>query len=155
MILKDELESEQVAHLDLTGFCQAGLDTTVAEAVARMRTGSHNVCLVIEDGRLQGIVTDRDVLRKVAMETAVLAQPITEIMTSNPITVTPETSAADALWLMDERRVRNLPVVRSDGAVMGNMTHQAVIEYLAARYPTDVLNRAPRPDQFPRKQEGG
>ena len=31
----------------------------------------------------------------------------------------------------------------------------AVINYLAARYPIEVLNRPPRPDQFPRKQEGG
>ncbi|MCA9899094.1 MAG: CBS domain-containing protein, partial [Anaerolineales bacterium] len=78
-----------------------------------------------------------------------------DIMTANPVTVTPDTSAADALWLMDEKKFRNLPVVGRDGKIRGNMTHQAVISFLAARYPVEVLNRPPRPDQFPRKQEGG
>jgi hypothetical protein len=35
------------------------------------------------------------------------------------------------------------------------MTHQSIIHYLASRYPVEVQNQPPRPDQFPRKAEGG
>jgi hypothetical protein len=56
---------------------------------------------------------------------------------------------------MDENHFRNLPVIKADGEILGDMTHQAVIAYLAARYPVEVLNRPPKPDQFPRKPEGG
>jgi predicted transcriptional regulator len=94
-------------------------------------------------------------LTKVATTPQNLNGAVDEIMTANPITVTPDIAAAEALWLMDDKKFRNLPVVDESGKIVGNMTHQAVISFLAARYPVEVLNRPPRPDQFPRKQEGG
>lgn len=155
MSLKEELKSERVSHLDLSKFCQVVSGTAVRAALSEMRQSKTNVCLITKGGALAGILTERDVLTKVATTPANLDLPVDNIMTANPITVTPDTSAADALWLMDERQFRNLPVVGRDGKIKGNMTHQAVIRFLAARYPVEVLNRPPRPDLFPRKQEGG
>jgi CBS domain-containing protein len=120
-----------------------------------MRQQNVNMCMVTTGERLTGIFTDRDVLSRVAAQAEVLTQPIDTVMTPNPITVGPETSAAEALWLMDEKGIRNLPVVTADGRILGAMTHQAVINYLAARYPIEVQNRPPHPEQFPRKPEGG
>ena len=119
-----------------------------------LRADKHNVALITDDGRLIGIFTDRDVLRKVAGNADILDEAIDTVMTRDPITVSPETSAADALKLMDEHHFRNLPAVDANGVVIGDMTHQAVIHYLAARYPQEVLNRPPT-QQFPRKAEGG
>ena len=155
MSLKEELMNEQVSHLDLSGFCQIASGTAVRQSLANMRQNKTNVCLVTKDNELVGIFTERDVLTKVATNPANLDVAVDEIMTPNPITVAPETSAADALWLMDAKQFRNLPVVNKNGRIVGNMTHQAVISFLAARYPVEVLNRPPRPDLFPRKQEGG
>jgi CBS domain-containing protein len=155
MSLKQELMSERVAHLDLSKFCQVPGGTAVRAALAEMRQSKTNVCLVTESNRLIGIMTERDVLTKVATTAENLNVSVDEIMTANPITVTPDIPAAEALWLMDDKKFRNLPVVDEEGKIMGNMTHQAVISFLAARYPVEVLNRPPRPDQFPRKQEGG
>lgn len=155
MSLKEELMSERVSHLDLSNFCQSASGTAVREALANMRQNKTNVCLITNGNKLVGILTERDVLTKIATNPDSLDGVIDDIMTANPITVTPDTSAADALWLMDEKQFRNLPVVGRDGKIKGNMTHQAVISFLAARYPLEVLNRPPRPDQFPRKQEGG
>lgn len=155
MSLKEELMNEQVSHLDLSGFCQIASGTAVRQSLANMRQNKTNVCLVTQGNALIGILTERDVLTKVATTPANLDVTVDDIMTANPITVTPDTSAADALWLMDAKQFRNLPVVGKDGRILGNMTHQAVISFLAARYPVEVLNRPPRPDQFPRKQEGG
>ncbi len=155
MSLKDELLNEQVSHLDLSGFCQIASGTAVRAALAAMRQSKTNVCLITTGSRLVGILTERDVLTKVATTLEKLDVPVDDIMTANPITVTPDSSAADALWLMDEKKFRNLPVVGQNGHIVGNMTHQAVISFLAARYPVEVLNRPPRPDHFPLKQEGG
>lgn len=155
MSLEQELKSERVSHLDLTGFCQVDSGTAVRDTLTKMRSQETNVCLITEGDTLKGVFTDRDVITKVATNLEILNQPIDQVMTVNPITVKPDTSAADALWLMDDKGFRNLPVVESNGRIVGNMTHQAVISYLAARYPIEVLNRPPRPDQFPRKQEGG
>jgi CBS domain-containing protein len=155
MSLKEELMNEQVSHLDLSKFCQIPSGTAVRAALSEMRQSKTNVCLVTNGSSLVGIFTERDVLTKVATTPENLALSVDDIMTANPITVTPDTSAADALWLMDDKQFRNLPVVNASGKIVGNMTHQAVISFLAARYPVEVLNRPPRPDQFPRKQEGG
>ena len=155
MSLKQELMNERVAHLDLSKFCQVPGGTAVRAALAEMRQSKTNVCLVTEANNLVGILTERDVLTKVATAPENLNVAVDEIMTANPITVTPDISAAEALWLMDDKKFRNLPVVDETGKIMGSMTHQAVISFLAARYPVEVLNRPPRPDQFPRKQEGG
>lgn len=155
MSLESELRHEQVVHLDLSAFSEVASGTPVHAALARLREERHNVCLVTEKGRLVGIFTDRDVLRKVADTPTTLAERIDELMSRNPITVLPTTSAAAALQLMDANHFRNLPVVQADGKLVGNMTHKAIIDFLAARYPVEVLNRPPRPEQFPRKPEGG
>ncbi|MCA9969557.1 MAG: CBS domain-containing protein [Anaerolineales bacterium] len=155
MSLKSELSAERVSHLDLSGFCQAAGDTPVREVIARMRTGGHGVCLVMAAGRLAGIFTERDVLTRVVAAEGALERPISELMTRDPHVASPEMSAAAALALMDAAHFRNLPVVDQNGDVLGDMTYQSIINYLAARYATAVLNRPLDPEKFPRKPEGG
>jgi len=155
MSLKEELQTEQVSHLNLTKFTQMESGTVTRAVLDKMRQEKSRVCLVTADGRLVGIFTERDVLRKVVTAPETLDGPIDDVMTPDPMTVTPQTQAADALWLMDDHHFRNLPVVSQDGAIVGNMTHAAIINYLGARYPVELLNLPPDPDQFPRKPEGG
>ncbi len=154
MSLEQELQTELVAHLDLAGFSRVVSGHSVRDTLAQMRQDGFNVCLITQEERLVGIFTDRDVLRRVATAPETWDRPIDEVMTPNPIAVKPDTSAAEALWLMDEKHVRNLPVVGEEG-IVGNMTHRAVIDFLAARYATEVLNRPLDAERFPRKQEGG
>ncbi len=155
MSLKQELEREKVSDLDLSEFCQVAPGTAVSEAIKKMQATQSKVCLVTQDKHLKGILTDRDVLRKIAVNTATFSKPVESVMTKDPVTINPTTTAAYALWLMDDKHFRNLPVVDRTGNVVGNMTHQAVINYLAARYPVEVLNRPNNPDNFPNKPEGG
>lgn len=155
MNLESELKIEQVSHLNLSDFSRAESGTAVRGVLALLRAEGHNVCLVTESGRLVGIFTDRDALRKATGVPNVLDGPIDAVMTRDPISIRPDVSAAEAMRIMDERRIRNLPVVDDAGNILGDMTHRAVIDYLAARYPVEVLNLPPELERFPRKQEGG
>jgi CBS domain-containing protein len=155
MSLESELREQKVVYLDLSSFSIVNSGATVRSALTQLRSDGNNACLVIEGEKLKGIFTDRDVLRKVLGAPAVLDGPIDEVMTLAPISIGPDVSAAEALRLMDEHHFRNLPVVREDGKIVGNMTHQAVITYLAARYPAELQNRPPQAERFPRKPEGG
>ncbi len=155
MSLKEELESERVDCLDLSGYCQTATGTAVSDALSLMRQNRSNVCLVLDGDRLAGVFTERDIVRKAALRPELLDKPVDEIMTADPIVVSRESSAAEALRLMHDKRIRNLPVIAEDGAVVGDMTYRSVIQYLAARYPVEVLNRPPQPARFPRKAEGG
>ena len=156
MSLATELQEEQVSHLDLSDFSLMISGSSVRDTLTKLREERHNVCLIVDDvGTLIGIFTERDALRKVSTEPDVLGQSIDSVMTANPITVSPETSAAEALTLMNNNHFRNLPAVKADGTIVGNMTHQAVISYLAARYPVEILNRPLESDRFPDNPEGG
>ncbi|RMG97199.1 MAG: CBS domain-containing protein [Chloroflexi bacterium] len=155
MNLKQELKAEKVIHLDLSGYCQVESGTPIRDVLAQMRAEKHNVSLVVADGKLVGIFTDRDVLRKVAAQPETWDLPVDEVMTRNPVTVTADTSAAAALKLIEEKNFRNVPVVDEDGRILGDMTFRAIIKYLADRYPIQILNRPPNPERFPRKPEGG
>lgn len=155
MSLREELEMEQVRHLDLSRYCVVESGTPVRDTLARMRAEEGRLALVARGSELLGIFTERDVLRRVVGNPAALDGPVDAVMTAQPMTVSPDTSAAEALWKMDDNHFRNLPVVDDDGQILGAMTYAAIIRYLAARYPVQVLNRPLRPEQFPSKPEGG
>ena len=155
MTLESELREEQVSHLDLSGFSRVVSGTSVRNVLTQLRAERHNACLVTDGARLVGIFTDRDVLRKIVNAPETLDAPVDNVMTKEPITIQPGASAAEALHIMDENHFRNLPAVDENGAILGDMTHQSIIDFLAARYPVEILNRPPDPERFPRKQEGG
>lgn len=155
MSLKEELEAERVGHMDLSGTCLVESGTPVRSVIKTMRETGCRAALITGGGELLGIFTERDVLRRVVGEEGALDAPIDTLMSPDVITITPDMSAAAALWLMDERHIRNLPIVDEKRQIVGGMTHAAIINYLATRYPVEVLNRSPRPQQYPRKAEGG
>ncbi len=155
MPLKKELRNERVVDLDLSSFSRVVPSSSVLEAVSTMRQEGSHVCLVVEGEELQGIFTERDVLRRVITKRGSWNGPISETMTPRPITIGLDAAASDALWLMDEKGIRNLPVVDDNGAVIGNLTNQSIIDYLAARYPSDILNLPPNPEAVADTPEGG
>jgi CBS domain-containing protein len=94
-------------------------ESTCAEAAAMMKREDCGSLPVVDDGSLVGIITDRDiVLRAVAEKKDPERLAVSEIMTSDPVTVTPDTSAADASKLMSDNQVRRLPVVEG-GRLVG------------------------------------
>lgn len=114
-----------------------GLDTPVREAVRLMRSRQVRHLPVLDaDGRLAGIVTDRD-LRQVVFDPAVQerlgdasdaleAIPMREIMTWGVVTVQPGTDVRHAARLMHERKIGALPVVEH-GRVVGILTETDVL----------------------------
>lgn len=73
------------------------------------------VVIFSDDGELTGIVTERDLTRRVlADELDPVTTPLSEVMTENPDTLSPDDSVYDALELMRTRRYRHLPVTKDD-----------------------------------------
>ena len=116
--LEDALLSDEVGLLAPSEPIRLPPDASVAEAVTRM-VDSHRAGVVIVDpaGRLVGIFTERDLLRAVADRVHSSEARIREWMTSEPITVTPETSAEEAAQTMLDNGFRHLPVVEGDRAI--------------------------------------
>lgn len=91
----------------------------VFDAIALMAEQSIGAVLVLDQGLLAGIVTERDYARKVLLQGRSSREtPISAIMTPAPlITVTLQMRARDCMRLMTDRRVRHLPVVDGDEVV--------------------------------------
>ena len=93
---------------------------TVYEAIAKMVEGNVGALLVNEDGRLAGIVTERDYLRRVTLQGRdERTTPVREIMTSELVYVGPEASIDECMAVMTERRIRHLPVLADEREVVG------------------------------------
>ena len=94
-------------------------DTSVLDASVLMVDRGVGGVMVVEAGRLMGIFTERDVLRRVV---AVRLEPsstlVRDVMTAPVLTVAPETPLQACRALMSERRIRHLPVI-ADGALVG------------------------------------
>jgi CBS domain-containing protein len=97
----------------------ASASTTVHEAAQLMRLRKVGAVMVIEDGRLVGIFTERDALfRVVADDRDAQHTQLSEVMTRSPQTLHPDKSFADALHIMHQCGFRHVPVVE-DGHPIG------------------------------------
>jgi CBS domain-containing protein len=97
-------------------------DATVQEAVRVMREMNVGAVPVIGDGRVAGIVTDRDVtVRVIAENRSPSSVRVHEIASSNVVTVTPDTNMDQASDLMARHQIRRLPVVE-DGKLVGMLS---------------------------------
>jgi CBS domain-containing protein len=94
-------------------------DQTVYDAIHRMAELGIGALLVIDDGDLVGLVSERDYARKVILEGKRSREcPIKEIMSTSLITIDPRATANEGLALMTRKRIRHLPVIE-DGALLG------------------------------------
>ena len=154
MTLESNLQQEKVKHLDLSNFTKVESGTSVRDTIAAMRQQAHHCAIIMAGDSLIGIFTDRDILRKVVDAPETWDQPIDQVMTPTPITVNSNDPADAALALMDAKHFRNVPVLNKKGQVIGNLTHHAIIKYLADRFPESVYNLPPNPDQVTRRRDG-
>jgi CBS domain-containing protein len=94
--------------------------SVAARLLSRHNIGSLPVCTT--DGRLRGIVTDRDiVLRCVAAESDPESTLVREIMTRSVLTIAPEDDVREATRIMSTEQIRRLPVVQS-GKIVGMLS---------------------------------
>jgi CBS domain-containing protein len=129
--------------------------TPLRDVLRRMRDEKSGCALVTRDERLAGIVTERDVVTRVAGVHGVLDGPVAEVMTSDPEHIRPRDRLSTAVRLMRRRGYRHVPVVDDDGRVLGCVRHEDVVGYLAEVYPAEVLNLPPDPGQVILTREGG
>ena len=97
----------------------APADTTVSEAARLMKRHNIGAIMVVENGKLAGIFTERDGLFRVLAEGLDGdATKLAAVMTANPQTISSEAGFTTALQMMHDGRYRHLPVV-DNGRVIG------------------------------------
>lgn len=93
---------------------------SVMDAAELMRESDIGDVIVVEDDRLAGIVTDRDiVVRVLAQGSDPTTVTVGDICSREPTTILPTASIGDAVRLIREKSIRRLPVVEDGGEVVG------------------------------------
>ena len=114
---------------------------TVREAARLMKERHVGAVMIVEDGKLAGIFTERDVLfRVVAEDRDARATCLAEVMTRNPRTVHPDKPFVDALHLMYEGGFRHVPVVE-DGRPVGVISARDALGPELEDFIYEVLRR--------------
>lgn len=93
-------------------------DDLVIDAIRLMADAKAGALLVMEDGKVAGIISERDYTRKVILNNrSSQTTRVRDIMTSDVIAVTPEQNIEDCMVVMSKYQVRHLPVLEGDKAV--------------------------------------
>ena len=131
--------------------------TSLADCIATMqRTGTGDSVFVTQpDGRLAGVLTERDIFGRIVGGDVDLSQPVESMMTTSWRHLHVEETVRDAIELMQTGRYRNVPLLDDDDHLQGVVRPQDVLKFLAEAFPEELLNLPPRPHQLMDRAEGG
>lgn len=102
----------------------------VAKTMYENQIGS--VMIVNEEGKLEGIITERDMIYAIAKDKVGKRLPAYMIMTESPIVTSPGASIIEAIRKMREANIRHLPVVDRDGKPVGMLSLRDIIDAVTA-----------------------
>ena len=125
-----------------------GQGASMREALDIMRDQQLSCVLVVEQGQLVGIFTERDVVTTVAgAPLDIDLVPLRNVMRPNPECLELDDTLMDALHQMSVGEYRHIPVVDEQGQPTALVSMQTIFDTLMAAFPQELLNRPPIPAQ--------
>ena len=122
---------------------------------AMQRTGTGDSVFVMdEDGRLVGVLTERDIFGRLVGPNVDLSQPVDTFMVDHPFTLHLDEPIRHAIELMQTGRYRNVPLIDDASTLVGVVRPVDILQYLAEAFPEELLNLPPRPHQRMDATEG-
>ncbi len=128
--------------------------TSLREVLQQLQSycrGSVLVCSA--DGSLQGILTERDIVRLLA-DAVDLSVTMQDVMICHPETLTSADTVATAISRMSQGGYRRLPVVDQAGHPIGVLGVSRILEYLVEHFPQVVYTLPPKPHHAVQEREG-
>jgi CBS domain-containing protein len=125
--------------------CSIDTDKPVAYAAKMMRDEDVGIAPIVEGDRLVGVLTDRDIAVRVVAEGRDPEQvKVTEVASSDLVTLDPQQDLDEALRLMARHQVRRLPVVEEDGRLVGILAQADVAQQADEQQTGEVVEQISR-----------
>jgi CBS domain-containing protein len=130
----------QVLRAKGYGFHAIAPDATAYSALELMADKNIGALMVMENGNLVGVFSERDYARKVILKgKASKSTTVREIMTSSPISIKPAMTLKDGMVLMSKNHIRHLPVVDND-VLLGVVSNRDVVNTIISDQASTIEN---------------
>ncbi len=113
-------------------------DTSVFEALQTLADHDVGALIVLDQGKLVGVFSERDYTRKIALQgKSSKDTPVRDIMTSKVLTVSSQTRTRECMALMSSRKIRHLPVLDGD-TVVGMISIRDIMDDIIADHEATI-----------------
>lgn len=143
--LGEAILNAQIRALEPKAAVSVSESSSIADAIALMLDKHIGALLVLRQGRVVGIFTERDVLRRVAISGIDRSLPVSEVMTQNPETLGLDDGIAFALNRMIARGFRHIPILDKADRPVAVLSVREVVSYIVSLLPARVHNLPPEP----------
>jgi len=113
-------------------------ETTVFEVLHLLSTHDVGALMVMAQGKLVGIVSERDYTRKVALLGRISKEvKVAEIMTTDVVVVAPQTRSRECMELMSQHKIRHLPVLAGE-TVLGMISMRDIVDDIISEHEMTI-----------------
>lgn len=153
-VLDSSTFRQPIKHLKVMKPVTLSPGQSIAEALDVMRQKRFGCIVVMEKEKLVGILTERDILLKVAGISGAEKKKVREIMTPDPEVFEPDDSIAFVLNAMHVGGYRHIPVVDEQGKPLAVISVKDIVGFILDHFAEDVLNLPPKPMRTTDQREG-
>ena len=119
--------------------------TPIKECIEQMQARKTGLVVIVDDQeKMTGVFSEKDVLVKY-LDTPLSGDTLlSEVMTSNALYRTPETTVAQALDFFGENQIRHLPILDKEHKVVGLLSIRVLTDFIVEHLPENILNLPPK-----------
>ena len=150
-----ELFSTKIQVLDPAVPICVPMGSSLRTVVSTLQEKRIGCALVTQDGKLAGIITERDLTFQVLGHDVNIDEvPVEKYMTAEPESLSPEAPIAFALNRMKLGGYRHVPLVDDDNTPVGIISVKDIVHWIVDEFPDAVLNLPPEPQVYSKSREG-
>ena len=137
---------EPISSMNLKDVTTLDASVTVGEAVALLQKKNFGSAVITTNGKVSGIITERDIMSKVTLKGEELTKKsVTEIMTKDPLTLRKTDEIAYLLNNMHVGGYRHIPIVDANDKPISIASIRCVMDYVIEHFPASVMNMVGEP----------
>ncbi len=153
MTIQINLQSDKVEKALADNAVVVAPSFTLRDVLSLMKDRSVGSVLICNEGKLLGIFTERDAL-KAMVENTDLSTPVLDLMTTDVLTISKGAPLVNAIRLMTRGKCRRLPIVSTEGQLVGIVKVSGILDYFVEHFPEKVFNLPPQPNVVMPEREG-
>ncbi len=153
--LSSDTFKEPIKNVKMPKVLGVDVSTTVGDAVKCMQEKKIGSVVVTKNGKLEGIITERDILMKViGIIDDWKNASVEDVMTRNPQSLMPQDEIAYVLNNMHVGGYRHVPIVNEDDEPISMISIKDVVSWLLDHFPMEIINLTGEPYRGPVSREG-